>query len=270
MTQNSEKKEEQGGEGIKELILRKYALLKQGDYFSLLGVTRDADQEAIKNAYFALVKVLHPDVLARFQIRELQKEAIEVLKAINEAYQVLSDRRKRILYEQSRSSGRYRAPTPTQVKAQRDAVEEAKIFFHKGLQSLQRRVYNEAAENFKKACELDPKTGKYLAYLGYTYMIDESIPEAKRKHDALDLLQKAVELSPEDYECHYLLSLYYKSAGDTQKQKKALRDALDLNPKHIESAREMRLLTMRLQKQKSGFLNRLLEAFQRLRGKKGG
>jgi curved DNA-binding protein CbpA len=270
MTPNSERKEEQGGEGIKELILRKYALLKQGDYFSLLGVTRDADQEAIKNAYFALVKLLHPDVLARFQIRELQKEAIEVFKAINEAYQVLSDKRKRILYEQSRSSGKYRVSTPTQVKAQKDAVEEARVFFHKGMQSLQRRVYNEAQESFKRACELDPKTGRYLAYLGHAYMMDETIPETKRKHDALDLLQKAVELSPEDHEVHYLLSLYYKTSGDTQKQKKALRDALEINPKHIESAREMRLLTMRLQKQKSGFLNRLLEIFQKFGGKKGG
>jgi len=269
MTQNSEKQEAQSGEGIKELILRKHALLKQGDYFSLLGVTKDADQETIKKAYFALVKLLHPDVLARFQIKEIQKEAIEVFKAINEAYQVLSDKRKRILYEQSRSSGRYRVPTPTHVRAQKEAVEEARLFFHKGMQLLQRGAHSEARENFKRACELDPKTGRYLAYLGYTYLIDESIPEATRKHDAFDLLQKAVELSPEDHEVHYLLSLYYKRTGDTQKQKKALLDALEINPKHVESAREMRLLTMRLRRQQSGFLNRLAQLFQKLRGKKG-
>ena len=62
------------------------------DYYDVLGVKRDADEKAIKKAYRELARKFHPD---------LNKDASseDRFKAINEAYQVLSDPEKRAKYD---------------------------------------------------------------------------------------------------------------------------------------------------------------------------
>lgn len=54
------------------------------DYYSMLGVSRIASVEEIKNTYRQLVKQFHPDV-------NKTPEAEAKMKEINEAYAVLGD-----------------------------------------------------------------------------------------------------------------------------------------------------------------------------------
>ncbi|HUG17305.1 MAG TPA: J domain-containing protein [Thermomicrobiales bacterium] len=62
------------------------------DYYSILGVPRNADEKAIKRAYRELARKLHPDV-------NNEPDAEERFKALNEAHQVLSDSEKRAKYD---------------------------------------------------------------------------------------------------------------------------------------------------------------------------
>ena len=66
--------------------------MKYKDYYEILGVSRDAEQAAIKSAYRKLARKYHPDV-------NKTKEAEEKFKDINEAYEVLSDKAKRQRYD---------------------------------------------------------------------------------------------------------------------------------------------------------------------------
>ena len=66
--------------------------MKYKDYYEILGVSRDADNAAIKSAYRKLARKYHPDV-------NKTKEAEEKFKDINEAYEVLSDKVKRQRYD---------------------------------------------------------------------------------------------------------------------------------------------------------------------------
>lgn len=251
---------------LTDLIREKSALLKSGDFFALLGIPRDADINAVRNAYFALAKILHPDALARQRIQGLEREAIEVFKALTEAYNTLIDRKKRIEYEAQIQSASIR--TTGEMRAVRDKTQEARIFFHKGMLFLQRRAYPDAEACFRRAAELDPSTGRYFSYLGYAIMLNESLPSARRMEEARQWFEKAIEVSNNDHEPYYFMSLYHKAAGDPDKQRQCLQDALSINPRHVESRREMRLLAMRQTRGKgSGFLGGVQTLLSRLRKK---
>jgi DnaJ-class molecular chaperone len=62
------------------------------DYYSVLGVPRNADEKTIKKAYREKARQLHPDV-------NKAADAEERFKAVNEAYDVLSDKEKRAKYD---------------------------------------------------------------------------------------------------------------------------------------------------------------------------
>ena len=64
------------------------------DYYEVLGVSRDADQAAIKKAYRKLAKKYHPDTNAG------DPRAEEKFKEVTEAYQVLGDEEKKKLYDE--------------------------------------------------------------------------------------------------------------------------------------------------------------------------
>jgi DnaJ family protein C protein 3 len=62
---------------------------KNKDYYKILGVSRDADETAIKKAYRTATKTYHPDKAAAKGISK--EEAEKKMTAVNEAYEVLSD-----------------------------------------------------------------------------------------------------------------------------------------------------------------------------------
>src|ERR1044071_1307451 len=67
------------------------------DYYEILGVSPDADEKTIKQAYRKLARQHHPDV------NPGNKEAEEKFKTINEAYQVLSSEEQRKKYDELRT-----------------------------------------------------------------------------------------------------------------------------------------------------------------------
>ena len=64
------------------------------DYFKILGISRNATDKEIKSAYRKLARKFHPD------LHPHDDKAESEFKAINEAYEILSDQAKRESYEQ--------------------------------------------------------------------------------------------------------------------------------------------------------------------------
>jgi molecular chaperone DnaJ len=66
-------------------------------YYAILGVSQDANFQEIKKSYRKLAKKYHPD-------RNKSPHAEEIIKKINEAFEALSDRRKRKQYDRESSN----------------------------------------------------------------------------------------------------------------------------------------------------------------------
>lgn len=81
--------------------------LYEKDFYKVLGIEKKAGADEIKKKYRALARELHPDKTKGDSAKE------EKFKAISEAYEVLSDSKKRVEYDEARSlfeRGGFRAP----------------------------------------------------------------------------------------------------------------------------------------------------------------
>lgn len=71
--------------------------LYEKDYYAILGVDKSADDDTIKKRYRKLARELHPDKTKGDKTLE------ERFKAVSEAYDILSDKKKRAEYDQART-----------------------------------------------------------------------------------------------------------------------------------------------------------------------
>lgn len=76
------------------LLIYETAMSERSDYYKILQVHPTATKEVIDAAYRKLASKYHPDV-------NDSAEAIDQMKLLNEAYEVLSDPSKRSVYDRS-------------------------------------------------------------------------------------------------------------------------------------------------------------------------
>jgi len=248
---------------IRSILLSKFETLASEDWFALLDVDETASPDEIKDAYFRLAKVLHPDRLARAGVTDAKTEANQVFRGLTAAFNTLNDPRQRAAYVARRKVARDTGEQPAK-EAGGSSGEDVRIYTHRGELMLKRRAYPEAETFFRKALELAPKEAHLYVKLGSAVFYNEQRDKAPREEEARKLWEKAQELADNRAEALYHLAIYWKAKGDMGKVEDHLRDALSLQPGYVEAKRELRLLSMRRRNsRKRGIIEKLVATFRK-------
>jgi curved DNA-binding protein CbpA len=80
-------------------ILCFFATLETLTHHELLQVSREADEQEIKRAYFRVSRDFHPDRYFRRELGPFKDKVEAIFKKLNKAYEVLSDPKRRKQYE---------------------------------------------------------------------------------------------------------------------------------------------------------------------------
>jgi len=247
---------------FKRFLNEKYQAFQENDYFALLDVDESSSTDAIKTAYFQLVKIVHPDRVTRGAAPDLAEKADRVFRAMTAAYNTLTDDALRAKYLAQRAGGE-----GDDGEESAGGSDEARIFAHRGEMMLRRRAYGQAAEFLRKAVDSGATDSQVYVMYGFALFSDLESDETTRLEDARRAWDRALELDARNPDVHFHLSLYWKARGDSAEQRRALKDTLSLDPKHMDAQRELRLLEMRTTKTEGagGFFARIKAALTKKR-----
>jgi curved DNA-binding protein CbpA len=78
------------------------------DYYTVLGVVRDADAESIRKAFYERAEIMHPDRHYHIVDSDLREKLYLVYKRVSEAYRVLATGDARREYDQQLAKGKLR------------------------------------------------------------------------------------------------------------------------------------------------------------------
>lgn len=212
---------------------RSQQLTSKPDHFAVLGVPATATKDQVKAAFLGLAKIFHPDRVPP-SLPKLAPKMGAVFESIRAAYDVLYDDAKRAAWVASRAASQ--APTPAAQAA--DLVKVGESLFRK-------RDYRQAEEHFARAHALD-KSAHSLAAQGWAIYMD---PARKSEGgQARALMQNALSIDPDCDRAHYQLGVIARVEGDVERAERHFREAVRVNPRHLEANQELRLIEMRRKK----------------------
>lgn len=242
--------------------LLEFAARLDRSYHEILGVTRDADERAIKKAYFALSKRLHPDRYFRRRIGPFAPLVETCFRKLLEAYELLSDPQTRSEVQAAprpasdvsparRSSLEARRRLRERVGAlagAKRATEErrrkAKSFFEAGMAAFAKERWLEAAGAVRLAIAFDLENAAFRErFAEVQRRAHEERAKALQKQgegalelrdypQALRLFEEAVHYRPADPELAMRGAKIAQVLGELRKAKELAAHAVELAPEN--------------------------------------
>jgi curved DNA-binding protein CbpA len=213
-------------EALRKALLDIAPRAREKDYFARLGLTETATRDDVKKAFLALARQFHPDRFAAPALRDLGEQVKELFTAVNEAYEVLADDRKRSVYLADRAQGVSKAH-----------ADSARVDFQKGEACLRTRDWPRARGFYESAVRADPRP-EYQAALAFACLTD---PQRRDRERARSLLAEATRDAACD-RAAYAAGILARDEGDEAQAERWFRAAAAANPRHADATRELRAL----------------------------
>ncbi|MDJ0765252.1 MAG: DnaJ domain-containing protein [Myxococcota bacterium] len=246
----------------KQQILDKAAHIGSQNYYEMLEIPFGAPHEDVRTAFFRLAKVFHPDKVPKVIARELKDAVQYIFSNLSEAHATLIDPDAREEYESAIRDSEKRTssvPIPDDEDVVREVLQ-AETFFQKALVFLKRGQTDKAMNMIERARALNPQEGEYIAI--WAHLMGKQRPSTEGVEDLVGALREAATSYPKSERAHLYLAQMLMRAGHQNEAQRHFGRVLELNPRNIEAARELRLMEMRGKKTKetaSGLFKRLFK-----------
>jgi len=238
-------------DSVREQLIAKATVVETQNLFEVLEIPLTATKEEVKQAYFVAAKRYHPDRLVSMGLESLRTEVEKIFRRVSEAYGTLFDDARRNEYKQTLGK-----PKEDDAAAHAKAMKmlEADMALRRGEVLLKKNDFLGAIREFESAVNLDPQNGEHLAYLTWARVCANQTSYA----DAKGLFNQSVKLSPRCAQAYYYLGVCLKEEKDVDRAYGMFKKAHELNSRLLDAEREMRVINMRKEKEKSsgGFFDR--------------
>lgn len=196
------------------------------DFYAILGVRRDADEKAIKQRFLQLAREKHPD---RFQGEE-KAQAEQEFQDITEAFNVLTDpvRRRQVdLHLQQPKKA-----------AEHNPSDVVRVYMNRGIRAFKQGNLIEAASNFSRAADTDPKN-----YQAWHHLALACSKEKRWTQKAQEAVVKACELRPDHPPYFKLAGQIFRDAGMASRAKQYYNQAIKLGSSDASVRKALRELS---------------------------
>lgn len=221
------------GSASREAILKAFEEMPFFDHYRVLGVPKDAGEGQLKKAYFKLAKLYHPDRHLEPEMQDLKQKIETLFARVHDAYQVLNNPEQRQEYDRTAPQAKATANAAHfEERRPEDYVENyaeragrAAAYYNSGLKDFNMGNFWGAAEAFAWATRLDPVKSAYFFSYGQAL---SRIP--RRRHEAEESLQKAIEIDPLKPDYYLELGNLYLKGGLKVRALEVFNAALAQNP----------------------------------------
>jgi curved DNA-binding protein CbpA len=211
---------------LRKALLAAAPRAREPDLFARLGLAAGARKEEVKQAFLSLARQFHPDRFASPALADLAETVKDFFTAVNEAYETLSDDRRRNAY----------LAQGGEVPGERG--ELARLDFTKGEACLRTRDFQRARAFFEAALRADPRA-EYKAALALAFLAD---PAAARERDRARSLVEEALADPACDRAAYAAGILARDDKDEARAEKHFQAAVAANPRNADAVRELRLL----------------------------
>ncbi len=208
----------------------------------IMGVKASASDEEVHARYMQLAKLHHPDRLRQGAARALVDARKQMFAVVQAAYEATQTIEKRQAIEQLASFGVANAVDEQAVVR---AVLEAETFFKKAEIMARMRKHTEALELLDQALARKPDDPEFRIHRSfYRFMAKRTEAEA-----ALQEISSELKKQPTIAAGFLFVARINKSLDKAEAANKAFKKVLDLDPRNHEAESELRLASMRKDKQ---------------------
>jgi tetratricopeptide (TPR) repeat protein len=210
---------------LRQALLEVAPRARERSLFARLGLAEGASKDEAKRAFLQIARQFHPDRFSAPALADLRTAVSDFFTAINEAYEVLADDRKRAEYLAAARGG----------SSNPQRAESARVDFPKGEACIRTRDFARARGFLESAVRADGRA-EYQAALAWTYVVD---PAGKDLAKARALVAEAVK----DARCdraQYVAGIVARDEGNEAEAERFFRAAVAANPRHTDALRELK------------------------------
>jgi tetratricopeptide (TPR) repeat protein len=221
-------------------VIERAATIDRADYFMMLDIPRESSGEDAESAFIAMAKRWHPDRLPP-ELAPVRDYCSRVFARMGEARATLTDADQRARYMKLMADGSG-SPEMQETVAR---VVEAAGQFQKAEVCFKRNDFAQAEALCRKALQLDETQPDYVAMLAWLTALKPENQSADKTMACIEQLGSAIKMSERCEKAYFWRAMLYRRLGKDDLAVRDFRLVIELNPRNIDAAREVRLHQMR-------------------------